>query len=256
LGPVPHYALATSSVKFVPYLAIVIASMLGGLSLLLFGFFLYGYSFTVVDFGWGDAGLLTWDALLCVLFFIQHSAMVRKIFRKQLSLILPVHFHGALYSVASGAVLIGLVLFWQNTGVSLASFQEIARWLANGVFFASLIGMIWGMYALRFFDVFGNSVILANIRAEQVRTMPLTVRGPYRWVRHPLYFFTLVMIWSCPDVTLDRLLFNVLFTIWIVIGTLLEERDLVAEFNETYRDYQHRVPMLIPWKLHRPYRSR
>jgi protein-S-isoprenylcysteine O-methyltransferase Ste14 len=68
-------------------------------------------------------------------------------------------------------------------------------------------------------------------------------------VRHPLYFFTLVLIWSSPDITLDRLLFNVLFTGWIVMGTRLEERDLVAEFGEHYRAYQRYVPMLIPYKL-------
>jgi protein-S-isoprenylcysteine O-methyltransferase Ste14 len=68
-------------------------------------------------------------------------------------------------------------------------------------------------------------------------------------VRHPLYFFTLVMIWTSPDITLDRLLFNVLFTGWIVVGTRLEERDLVAEFGEHYSVYQRHVPMLIPYKL-------
>lgn len=242
-----------NSINFVSYLVIVVASILGGLSLLLFGLFLYGYSFTVIEFGWERAGLVAWDAVLCLLFFVQHSAMVRKQFRKRLSLALPAHFHGALYSVASGVVLIILVLFWQNSEPQLVSLQGISRWVAYGVFFASLMGMIWGMYALHSFDVFGNQEILDNIRAAHVRTMRLTICGPYRWVRHPLYFFTLVMIWSCPDITMDRLLFNTLFTIWIVIGTLLEERDLVAEFNETYQDYQRRVPMLIPWKLHKPY---
>ena len=67
-------------------------------------------------------------------------------------------------------------------------------------------------------------------------------------------FFTLVIIWCSPDVTADRLLFNVLFTAWIVLGTLLEERDLAAEFGETYSDYQRKVPMLIPWKLRKPFR--
>ena len=242
-----------NSINFVSYLVIVVANILGGLSLLLFGLFLYGYSFTVIELGWERAGLVTWDALLCLLFFVQHSAMVRKNFRKRLSLVLPVQFHGALYTVASGVVLIVLVLFWQNSEPPLVSLQGISRWFAYGAFFTSLMGMIWGMYALHSFDVFGNQEILANIRAAHVRTMRLAIRGPYRWVRHPLYFFTLVMIWSCPDITMDRLLFNTLFTIWIVIGTLLEERDLVAEFNETYQDYQRRVPMLIPWKLHKPY---
>ena len=34
----------------------------------------------------------------------------------------------------------------------------------------------------------------------------MVVRGPYRWVRHPLYLTTLLMIWSYPDLTADRLL--------------------------------------------------
>ena len=76
----------------------------------------------------------------------------------------------------------------------------------------------------------------------------MVVRGPYRWVRHPLYSATLLMIWSYPVLTADRLLFNVLFTIWILVGTMLEERDLVADYGEDYQNYQRRVPMLIPYR--------
>jgi protein-S-isoprenylcysteine O-methyltransferase Ste14 len=56
----------------------------------------------------------------------------------------------------------------------------------------------------------------------------------------------ILMIWSCPNLTIDRLLFNVLWTLWIVIGSIFEERDLIAEFGDTYREYQKQVPMLIP----------
>lgn len=41
-------------------------------------------------------------------------------------------------------------------------------------------------------------------------------------------------------------LFNVLWTAWIIVGTRLEERDLVADFGPTYREFQASVPMLIP----------
>ena len=57
----------------------------------------------------------------------------------------------------------------------------------------------------------------------------------------------LVLLWACPDVTADRLLLNGLFTGWIVVGSRLEERDLVREFGDAYRDYQRKVPMLLPW---------
>ncbi len=43
-------------------------------------------------------------------------------------------------------------------------------------------------------------------------------------------------------------MYNLLWTGWIVVGTLLEERDLVHTYGDEYRDYQARVPMLFPYK--------
>jgi hypothetical protein len=36
----------------------------------------------------------------------------------------------------------------------------------------------------------------------------------------------------------------------IFIGSILEERDLVSDFGDIYRDYQRKVPMLIPRHFH------
>jgi protein-S-isoprenylcysteine O-methyltransferase Ste14 len=230
------------------YLVLVVTFIAGSISLLLFGFFLFGYSFTVKDFGYSGPGILAWDMLLCLIFFFQHSTMIRKAFRNRLTAIVPPHFQGSLYTVASATVLITIVLFWQHSEQTLISLQGISRWVAHGVFFASLIGMIWAMRSLPSFDMLGVQPILTNLSSRHERSIPLTIQGPYRWVRHPLYFSILLMIWCCPDLSVDRLLFNALFTVWIVVGTLLEERDLVTEFGETYLNYQRKVPMLIPWK--------
>jgi protein-S-isoprenylcysteine O-methyltransferase Ste14 len=59
----------------------------------------------------------------------------------------------------------------------------------------------------------------------------------------------LLLIWSCPEVSIDRFLFNILWTVWIVVATLLEERDLVDGFGEDYLEYQSKVPMLLPRRL-------
>ena len=77
---------------------------------------------------------------------------------------------------------------------------------------------------------------------------PFEVRGPYRWVRHPLYSGILVLLWTNPDITTDRFLFNVLWSAWIVGATFLEERDLLREFGAQYRAYQKYVPMLLPFR--------
>lgn len=47
----------------------------------------------------------------------------------------------------------------------------------------------------------------------------------------------------------DRLLFALIWSCWIVLGTKLEEKDLVEEIGEDYRKYQSNVPMLVPYKF-------
>jgi hypothetical protein len=37
-------------------------------------------------------------------------------------------------------------------------------------------------------------------------------------------------------------------TAYIVVGILLEERDLVDLFGDDYRRYRDRVSMLVPWR--------
>jgi protein-S-isoprenylcysteine O-methyltransferase Ste14 len=58
----------------------------------------------------------------------------------------------------------------------------------------------------------------------------------------------LVLIWATPFMSTDRLLFNVLWTIWLVLGSYFEEGDLVAQYGDGYRRYQDAVPMLLPWR--------
>lgn len=224
------------------------ATVIGGGSLILFALFLFAGPLHLVSMGLSERSVYVWDGLLSLLFFVQHSGMLRKPFRSQLSRIVPSHYQGALFSIASGLMLTALVVLWQATAISLYELQGSARCLVRSAFFLAMAGFAWGGISLRSFDPFGRAPILAHLHAEQVPPQPLIIRGPYRWIRHPLYFFTLLLIWSCSDMTADRLLFNLLWSVWILAGTILEEADLLSDFGEVYRVYQRRVPMLIPWR--------
>jgi protein-S-isoprenylcysteine O-methyltransferase Ste14 len=141
-----------------------------------------------------------------------------------------------------------VVFLWQPSGTSLLRSSEPVRWVCRGCAVAALGFFVWGVRALRTFDPLGVAPIRAALRGTRYHPLPFVVSGPYRWVRHPLYFSVLVLIWTALDLTADRLLFNLLWTAWIVVGTWLEERNLVHEFGDVYRDYQRSVPMLLPWR--------
>ncbi|MHB9098640.1 MAG: methyltransferase family protein [Syntrophales bacterium] len=236
---------------FTAYAMMAMAILIGGGSLLLFGVFLVIGPITIVRICATEHQALLWDGLLSLLFFVQHSGMVRTSFGTWLAPIVPRHYHPSTYAIVSGIVLTAVVLLWQPSQTVLYQAEGMLRLLARAISVLAIVGFAWGVRALGNFDTFGLIPIRVHLRGRQLRAPAVIIRGPYLWVRHPLYFFMLVLIWSFPDVSLDRLLFNVLWTLWIVLGTYLEEKDLVAEFGEKYRHYQKTVPMLFPWRFPR-----
>jgi protein-S-isoprenylcysteine O-methyltransferase Ste14 len=64
-------------------------------------------------------------------------------------------------------------------------------------------------------------------------------------VRHPYYFSGLLIIWGRP-LKLKDLIVNIIFTVYFIVGALNEERKLIVQFVDSYREYRKHVPMLIP----------
>ncbi len=226
----------------------IAAAVVGGVSLLAFFAFLiigplFEYRFTTSDF----AALIA-DAVLSLAFFLQHSVMVRAGFKARLVPAIPAPCHGAIYAVASGVFLLAVVLLWQQSAVVLWCWHGPLALAPRAASVAAIAGFVWGVRSLRAFDPFGRQAIQAELRGRPQPRSRFTVRGAYLWVRHPLYLCMLVLIWSTPGATLDRLLFDMLWTVWVVAGTRWEEKDLVGEFGDDYRRYQRTVPMLIPWR--------
>jgi methanethiol S-methyltransferase len=65
-------------------------------------------------------------------------------------------------------------------------------------------------------------------------------------MRHPMYLALIIYLW-CQTFTLAEIIVNLILTIYVVIGTKLEENKLVLEFGDDYIKYQSQVPMLIPF---------
>ena len=74
----------------------------------------------------------------------------------------------------------------------------------------------------------------------------LVKNGLYRLVRHPLYTFSLLILWLSPAVTVNTFVVYVALTLYILIGVIFEERKLQREFGQEYAEYKSVTPMLIP----------
>ncbi|MFW5721950.1 MAG: methyltransferase family protein, partial [Desulfohalobiaceae bacterium] len=193
--------------------------------------------------------VLLFDAMVLSLsFFLQHSLMARPAVQEKLASHLPRPSLTAVYSTASGIALLAVLLLWQRAFPGLIEVPPPLSWALRVLFFASLAFAAWAGRTLGGLDALGIKPILAEMNmAEPPDEPPLVTKGPYRLVRHPMYSATLVLIWSCPDVSGDRLLFNVLWSVWIVAAAKLEEKELTARYGAAYRTYRKRVPGLLPW---------
>jgi len=65
-------------------------------------------------------------------------------------------------------------------------------------------------------------------------------------IRHPMYLALIIYLW-CQTFRMMDIIVNVVLTMYIIIGTKLEEKKLVLEYGDTYIKYQQEVPMLIPF---------
>jgi protein-S-isoprenylcysteine O-methyltransferase Ste14 len=227
-----------------------VVNALGGATIITFYHFLFFGPATLIYNSTNIVSVLVVDALLALLFFFQHSILIRKSIRARINKTIPDDYYGAFFTITSCFALILMVLFWQKT-VPIAEAEGVVYWIMRVPFILALIGIAWSVATMGFksFDPFGTLKLSLKIRNKEPILLPLAAKGPYQWIRHPLYFFSLVMIWFSPVLSADKILFNCMMTIWIVLGTKLEERDLVRQFGDGYRDYQMQVPMLIPYKI-------
>jgi methanethiol S-methyltransferase len=61
-----------------------------------------------------------------------------------------------------------------------------------------------------------------------------------------MYFALIIYLW-CQTFRVVDIVVNSVLTIYVFMGTILEEKKLVLEFGDTYKIYQKEVPMIIPF---------
>jgi methanethiol S-methyltransferase len=187
------------------------------------------------------------DALLLLLFAVQHSVMARPAFKEVLTRFIPAAAERSTYVLCSSLLLIVLFVYWQPIGGVVWSFTNAGvRDAINAVFGLGFALVFVATLLINHFDLFGLRQVALYLAGKPYTYLEFRTPLFYRYVRHPLYVGWLVAFWATPTMTGAHLLFAVLTSAYILTAIRWEERDLVVVHGSKYQDYQRRVPKLIP----------
>lgn len=112
----------------------------------------------------------------------------------------------------------------------------------------ALIMLIGGLRVYDFSHLVGLKQFRAWQQGKTLPQLPFYSQGMLRWVRHPWYSSGLVILWTVGPITDASLPARTVLSLYLIIGTLLEERKLRQDLGEVYVQYCQQVPMLFPWK--------
>jgi len=172
--------------------------------------------------------------------------MARPAFKHWWATRFPAAGQRSTYVLLSGLIL--LLLFWQWRPIPTPVWrvEGIAAWLLIAVQWLGWLVMFASTFMIDHFDLSGLRQAVFALRGTEPPAQSFRTPLLYKVVRHPIMLGLLLAFWATPEMTAGHLLFALTTTAYILVGVQFEERDLVAEFGSTYRQYRQRVPMLLP----------
>jgi protein-S-isoprenylcysteine O-methyltransferase Ste14 len=202
-----------------------------------------------IDSGTGGpvAHAILVNGAILALFVVQHTIMARPWFKRRWTRVIPAPIERSTFVIAASAIL--LALFWQWRPMPEVVWNVDATWARVALHATAFVGwatVFASSFMVSHWDLFGLRQTFLPALGRRYVPLPFKITGLYRLVRHPLMLGFLIAFWATPTMTMGHLFFSVMTTAYIIVGVSIEERDLVAHFGDRYREYQERVPAVVP----------
>ena len=231
-------------------------------------YFLFTY---VVTFGEITAGAITGRAIavdiaLFSVFALHHSVFARERVRGWIARAVSPRLERPMYVWAASLMLIAVCALWQPIPGAAWRIEGPAAWIFPIVQLAGVWLTLRSAAVIDIWDLAGVRVsggpegppprdetpeTSRPARGSEtnwelgVGSWEFQTKGPYGWVRHPIYLGWLLLVFPVATMTNSRLLFAVVSSAYIVLAIPFEERSLRRASGGSYADYMRQVR----WKL-------
>lgn len=205
-----------------------------------------GYFFVVILGNSAPAGArsiaaaLFANVVLFGVFAAHHSLFARGSVKRLFSRWIPMHMERSAYVWLASLLLLAVFWAWQLVPGTLYRADGILRWLLYAVQLAGVYLTVRAAGAIEPLELAGIHQATGTAVSTRFRT-----DGPFGLVRHPIYLGWLLMVFASPSMTVNRFVFAVITSAYLVIAIPWEERSLTAGLGEQYRRYQASVR----WRL-------
>ena len=180
-----------------------------------------------------------------VLFAVIHHVMAAEAFKSRCQQLMgsKFRFYRLIFSIIAFITLFSVIYFQLSIDSPLLDIPKVIA------FFPGLPMALAGLAIMhiciyKYFFRLSGVAVLAKVDCDP----KLETDGVHRYVRHPLYLGTLMLIWALflffPLVS--NLIASAAITVYVIIGIRSEEKKLCRLFGPIYRKYQRETPMLLP----------
>lgn len=189
-------------------------------------------------------------AVFWALFFMLHSLLaddwLKNLVRKKFNNYYKFYRLG--FNFVS-VILFLIIVFFQFSLEKLYIFKPTIFTFSVGLLFI-VSGIIAMFFSLKSFNTkeFIGIQQLKKLNHKSNVTY-LSKKGFYGLVRHPLYFATILLILGVLVYlpTYANAIFFLVVIVYLPIGIYLEEKKLIKEFGDEYKQYQKEVKSVIPY---------
>jgi protein-S-isoprenylcysteine O-methyltransferase Ste14 len=209
------------------------------ISSLLLLLYQYLVAFGRVSTDGAAAAAVVFDVSLFSVFALHHSVFARRRAKTWMTRVVTPVLERSVYTWIASLLLIVVCLWWRPIPGHLYEFRGVA---AAPFFAIQLVGVLLTVRSsatLGILDLAG--VRQAEGGDSRHEHIPLVTTGLYGFVRHPLYFSWLLVVFATPHMTMTRLTFAIVSSAYLGIAIPFEEQGLIRVFGEEYRRYQRQV---------------